>query len=109
MASIKAASGLTSGGRIPSGKIKDSLAELYYLSPVAPPVRRLVLTTRTFYDIFTKATAGAIAGGIEVACVPLPAAMQKRVDDVVRVASREVSPASAAQAVATEIESAVEG
>ena len=29
VASIKSASGLTAGGRIPSGKIRDSLAELY--------------------------------------------------------------------------------
>lgn len=54
VASIKSASGLTAGGRIPAGKIKDSVAELYYLSLVSAPVRRLVLTTPAFFEIFEK-------------------------------------------------------
>ena len=104
VASIKAASGLTSGGRIPDGKIKNCLAELYYLSLVDAPVRRLVLTTPVFYDIFVRKSVGAIADGIEVVCVPLPAAMQQMVDQVVRAASREVSPAASRAAVAAEVE-----
>lgn len=104
VASVKSASGLTAGGRIPSGKIKDCLAELYYLSLVDAPCRRLVLTTPGFFDIFMRAATGAIADGIEVVCVPLPADIQEKVDLVVREASREVTPAAAAAAVAAEVE-----
>ena len=104
VASVKSASGLTSGGNIPSGKINDCLAELYYLSLVDAPLRRLVLTTPAFFDIFTRRTIGAVSGDIAVICVPLPPDIQAKVDSVVRAASREVTPAAAAAAVATEIE-----
>jgi hypothetical protein len=104
VASVKAASGLTAGGKVPTGKIKDCLAELYYLSLVDAPIRRLVLTTPAFFTIFTRATAGAVSEGIEIICVPLPADMQLQVDEVVRLASREVTPAAAAAAVAAELE-----
>ena len=108
VASIKAASGLTAGGRNPSGKIKDCIAELYYLSLVEAPIRRLVLTTPAFFAIFAKSTAGAVARGIEVVCVPLPAEMQLEVDKIVLAASKEVSPGRANAAVAAEIESDTE-
>lgn len=92
VASVKAASGLTSGGRNPSGKIKDCLAELYYLSLVQAPIRRLVLTTPAFFEIFKRATVGAVAPGIDVVCLPLPTDIQQEVDRVAAVASLEVSP-----------------
>lgn len=106
VAGIKAASGLTAGGRIPSGKINSSLAELYYLSLVEAPVRMLVLTNPEFHAIFVKKTSGAIAWGIAVICMPLPEAMQAEVDAVVRLASDEVSPAVAEKIVAGEVEEA---
>lgn len=102
--SVKSASGLTATGKVPSGKIKDCIAELYYLSLVEAPTRRLVLTTPAFFRIFSRATQGAVASGIEVACIPLPADMQQKVDQVVQAASREVSPTAAAAAVAAEVE-----
>jgi hypothetical protein len=102
--SIKAASGLTASGKNPAGKIKDCVAELYYLSLVEAPIRRLVLTTPGFFDIFTRKTRGAVALGIEVVCVPLPPSMQVEVDEVVRKASREVTPAAAEAAIAGEVE-----
>jgi hypothetical protein len=105
IASIKSASGLTAGGNIPNGKINDCLAELYYLSLTQAPIRRLVLTTPSFFEIFKKRTVGAVAPGIDIVCVPLPANIQAEVDRVVREASREVTPAAAAAAVATEVES----
>jgi hypothetical protein len=104
VASVKSASGLTAGGRKPAGKIKDCIAELYYLSLVEAPTRRLVLTTPPFFELFVNATDGAVAEGIDVVCSPLPSKMQEQVDLVVREASREVSPAVAAAAVAAEIE-----
>jgi hypothetical protein len=105
--SIKSASGLTAGGKHPSGKIKDCLAELYYLSLVDAPVRMLVLTTPEFHRLFTKKIAGALADGLFIECFPLSADLQKQVDDVVRRASQGVSPARAAMDVATEVESQI--
>jgi hypothetical protein len=102
--SIKSASGLTAGGRVPSGKIKDCLAELYYLSLVEAPIRRLVLTTPAFFQLFAKTSAGAVAAGLQVVCVPLPAAIQAEVDKVVEEASREVSPDRAKRAIAADVE-----
>jgi hypothetical protein len=108
VASVKSASGLTSGGRVPSAKIKDCVAELYYLSLIEAPVRRLILTTPAFFEIFVKRTQGAVAEGIDVVCMPLPAEIQEQVDLVVREASREVTPVAASAAVAAEIETEVD-
>lgn len=105
VASVKTASGLTAGGKNPSGKIKDCLAELYYLSLVDAPVRMLVLTTPAFHEIFQKATAGAVEDSIQIECIPLPPEMQTEVDLIVKAASEEVSPSRAREAVAAEIES----
>jgi hypothetical protein len=106
VAGVKAASGLTAGGRIPSGKINSSLAELYYLSLVEAPIRLLILTNPEFHEIFLKKTSGAIADGITVVCMPLPEAMQAEVDAVVRRASDEVSPTVVEKIVASEVEDA---
>jgi len=43
---IKAAGGRTASARIPSGKIKNAEAELYYLTLVPAEVRLLVLASR---------------------------------------------------------------
>lgn len=92
VASIKAASGRTAGGKSPSGKIKSALADLYYLTLVDAAERLLVLTSPEFYDIFTSKIAGALGDGLRVECIPLPPDLQEAVDAVVRVASDEVSP-----------------
>ena len=105
VASVKSASGLTAGGRVPDGKIKNCVAELYYLSLVEAPCRRLILTTPAFFKIFTRKVTGAVAVGIEVVCLPLSADLQEKVNEVVRQASSEVTPARAAIAVAAEVES----
>jgi len=101
--SVKSASGLTAGGRVPAGKIKDCIAELYYLSLVDAPIRALVLTTPAFHAIFMRIIRGAIAEGITIECMPLPADLQRQVDEVVRIASREVSPQAAREMVAGEV------
>lgn len=106
--SVKAASGLTATGRNPSGKIKDSIAELYFLGLVEAPIRSLVLTTPAFHEIFQKAMKGKIAPGLSVRCIPLPAAIQQEVNKIVATASAEVSSAVAQEAVASEIEAQLE-
>jgi hypothetical protein len=101
--SIKTSSGLTSGGNLPGGKINSCIADLYYLSLLKAPVRRLALTNPEFYGIFTTRMAGAIAPGIDVVLMPLDVALQAEVDTVIAAASREMGPlATEASAVAAE-------
>lgn len=106
--SIKTSSGLTSGGNIPGGKINGCIADLYYLSLIDAPVRRLVLTNPDFYEIFTKRMSGALPEGVEVTLVPLPPGLQTEVDRVIREASDEIDRGKVAQAVAAAIEEEAE-
>jgi hypothetical protein len=92
VASIKTASGMTAGGKVPSGKIKDSIAELYFLSLVEAPVRLLILTTPAFHSILVRHLEGKVAPGIEILCEVLPPEVQAEVDYVQRTASAEVFP-----------------
>lgn len=102
VASIKAASGRTKGGKNPAGKVYTCLAELYYLSLVDAPTRVLVLTTPAFHTIFAKKIEGALARGLSIDLIPLPPDMQAEVDKVVAEASREVSPVAIAEAIIEE-------
>ena len=70
--SIKANSGLTSGGNHPTGKVATCLNEVYFLTLVDADVRLLALTNPAFHTIFTRITAGQIAPGIGVELLPLP-------------------------------------
>ena len=106
--SIKANSGLTSGGNHPTGKVATCLNEVYFLTLVDADVRLLVLTNPDFHTIFTRATAGQIAPGIGVELLPLPADMQRTVDGVTELASREMSRDAATAASAVEAEEAGE-
>ncbi len=108
MAGIKSNSGLTSGGNHPTGKVATCLNEVYYLTLVSAPTRLLVLTNPHFHVIFTKATTGAIASGVEVVLVALPAEMQHEVDEVTRRASREMGPDATLAAAAALAEEAGE-
>jgi hypothetical protein len=91
--SIKTSSGLTSGGNIPGGKINGCIADLYYLSLLKAPVRRLVLTNPQFHAIFTKRMAGAMPEGVEVRLVPLPPDLQAEVDGVIARPARRSTAA----------------
>jgi len=106
--SIKANSGLTSGGKHPTGKVATCLNEVYYLTLVSAPRRLLVLTNPGFYEIFSRTTAGHIAHGIEVLLVPLPPEMQAEVDRVTKRASDEMSRPVAVEAIALAAEEAGE-
>ncbi len=77
---------------VPSGKIKDSIAELYYLSLVQAPRRLLVLTSAEFHEILTRTLSEKIAPGIEVVHIPLPPDVAAEVVRVQQVASVEVTP-----------------
>lgn len=88
--SIKAAGGKTSGGRLPSGKVKSAVAELYYLCLVPAPTRMLVLVSREFHEILSRCLEGRLAPGIALKLIELPEEMQSEVDRIRRVASLEV-------------------
>jgi hypothetical protein len=106
--SIKANSGLTSGGNHPTGKVATCLNEVYFLSLVDADVRLLVLTNPGFHAIFARTTAGQIAPGIGVELLPLPSDMQRNVDGITELASREMSRDTATVASAVEAEEAGE-
>jgi hypothetical protein len=106
--SIKANSGLTSGGNHPTGKVATVLNEVYYLSLVEAERRLLILTNPEFHSIFTETMAGKIAAGVEVMLIKLPVQMQETVDAVTRRASKEMAGPVAAAALAAEAEEAGE-
>lgn len=91
VASVKSASGITSGGRFPSGKVNSAIAELYFLTLVAASVRLLVLTNPDFYELFRTRLDGRLAKGIDLKLVKLPAELMERVRQVQDRASTEVS------------------
>ena len=91
-ASIKSASGKTSGGNNPSGKIRDVEAELYYLALAEAPTRILVLTNPEFFEIMSRRLTGRLAPGISMRLVELPSNIVSQVEQVQRAASSEVSP-----------------
>lgn len=90
VASIKAHSGLTSGGRNPSAKISSALLEVYFLSLIESHRRLLILTNPDFYEIFTRRTNGQVPDFISVELISLPPTMQIAVDQVTSRASREM-------------------
>jgi hypothetical protein len=108
VASIKANSGLTSGGNHPTGKVATCLNEVYFLTLVAASERLLVLTNPDFHRIFTRATAGQIDPRVKVELLPLSSAMQQIVDGVTALASKEMSREAVTAATAVEAEEAGE-
>lgn len=108
VANIKTSSGLTSGGNIPAGKINGCIADLYYLSLLDAPVRRLTLTNPGFHEIFTKRMEGALPDGVKVTLVPLSPDLQAEVDGVIREASDEIDRGKAVQEIAAAIEEDVD-
>ncbi|MCL6447252.1 MAG: hypothetical protein K6U04_03725 [Armatimonadetes bacterium] len=91
VASIKTAGGKTARGRVPSGKIKNAEAELYYLTLVSASKRLLVFTSQEFYQIMSARLEGRLAPGLSLKLVLLPRNMQEEIKRIQRVASNEVS------------------
>jgi hypothetical protein len=84
------------------------LNEVYFLTLVEAEKRLLVLTNPDFYAIFTRTTAGQIAPGVTVELLPLPPKMQRMVNGVTELASREMSREAVAAVTAFEVEEAGE-
>jgi hypothetical protein len=91
VASVKTHSGLTSGGKNPSGKISSALLEVYFLTLVEADIRVLILTNPSFFSIFDLRTRGQIAPNVQVEHLPLPPDMQAIVDGITGVASTEMT------------------
>jgi hypothetical protein len=72
----------TAGGNLPSGKIADSIAELYFLSLIEAPRRMLMLTTLEFHKILCRKLEGKVASGLEIVCESLPPDVQAEVEAV---------------------------
>ena len=88
---IKTSGGKTATGRIPSGKIKDSLAELYYLTLVSAPERLLILTSPEFHKIMKSLLKGRLAPGLTLKLIELSEEIQREVEEIKKKASAEVS------------------
>lgn len=91
VASIKSHSWLTSGGKLPSGKIGQIYQSLYFLSLVDAKTKLLILTQREAYQGFLTVSDGKVAEDIEVRLCPLSPELQKLVDNVHHKASQEMS------------------
>jgi hypothetical protein len=92
VATISNASGLTSGGKRPVGKIRGAVADLYWLSLVDAPTRQLILTNGQFFEIFRQEMDGALAPGVNIMHIPLPDDLATRVAAVTTAASHEMTP-----------------
>lgn len=90
VASVMNASGATSGGKKPVGKIRGAVAELYYLSLVDAPHRLLVVTSSDFLKYLDREMDGALAEGLQIVHVKLPARLAQAVAEVREAASEEM-------------------
>lgn len=95
VASVKAHSGVTSGGKNPSAKINSALLEIYFLMLVPADERVLILTNPEFFEIFSHSTKGRVVPEVRVELMPLPPDMQAQVEAVTKRASDEMAGESA--------------
>jgi len=104
VASIKATSGKTSGGRIPAGKFNNAIAELYFLAFVAANKKLLVVTNTEFHKLLLHKIGGSLPPNTTIEGVELPADIQTEVNRLLGIASTEVSPQAIEAAVEAEVD-----
>ena len=93
VANISTSSGITSGGKNPSGKIQKLRADMLFLLMVKADRRLIVLTEKSMYDLCLKEKAnGRVPHEIEFVLVELPESLSKSLQDAKSIASKEVSP-----------------
>jgi hypothetical protein len=83
-------SGLTSGGNIPSAKIRSTYADCYFLSLTKARKKVLVLTNKEFYDIFNHDSIGLL-NDIELMYIELSDKYKAITSEVSKLASDEMS------------------
>jgi hypothetical protein len=93
VANISTSSGITSGGKNPSGKIQKLRADMLFLLMVKTDRRLIVLTEKSMYDLCLKEKAnGRVPREIEFVLVELPESLAKSLQEAKPIASKEVSP-----------------
>jgi len=83
-------SGLTSGGRKPSAKIKNTFGDLYFLNLTNATRKILVITDEEFYNIF-KEDSNGLLGDIELLYFELPKELKEIHKKVTKEASKEMT------------------
>ena len=95
VANISTSSGITSGGKNPSGKIQKLRADMLFLLMINADKRLIVLTEKSMYDLCLKEKAnGRVPLEVDFVLAELPASLSKSLQDAKAIASKEVSPRS---------------
>ena len=93
MANISTSSGITSGGKNPSGKIQKLRADMLFLLMTNVDKRLIVLTEKSMYDLCLKEKAnGRVPQEVEFVLVELPETLAAALHNAKSIASKEVSP-----------------
>jgi hypothetical protein len=87
---IKSSSGVTSGGKNPSGKIASAYQELYFLAGVDADQRLLVLTDKEFYELLSRNMRERLSRDIKLLHCPLTEELVRLVRQVQSEASSEI-------------------
>lgn len=87
---IKSSSGVTSGGKNPSGKIASAYREVYFLASVDAWQRYLVLTDEEFYELLSRNMREKLSRDIKLLYCPLTEELAKLVREVRFEASNEI-------------------
>lgn len=86
-------SGLTSGGKLPTAKIRNTYADCYFLNLTEAKNKYLVITNREFYDIFANKSDGFLED-IKLLYINLPEKYSRIAQEVSMRASDEMTRVS---------------
>ncbi len=82
--------GRTSGGNMPTAKIRSTYADCYFLSLTGAKRKIIVLTNPEFFQIFKEDSEGMLRD-IELLYFKLPEELDNRVKKVIKGASQEMT------------------
>jgi len=72
-------SALRENGKVGTGVIKSTFAELYYLSLMKAKIKLMILTDKGYCDYFRKKSKGKLAKNIKIVHCPLPNNIEKNI------------------------------
>ena len=90
VACIRFSSGLTSGGKFPTGKRDAALRDLYFLLLANAERKLLVLTDKEFFKLFSDRRRFKIHSSIDILHCELPTELEKIVKSIRRKATEEI-------------------
>ena len=90
VATIKTASGVTSGGKHPSGKRASAIEQLYYLLLAEADTKLLVIVGLEFFNILKAKLTGVLPASIQLLHCPLPAELASLTRSITNEASEEI-------------------